>query len=318
MYRYRRRHLTEDHENLDRWLVSYADYMTLMFAFFVVLYAMAMINNEKFEQLSHTLGEVFSQQKDPGKGATGEGVLTEVKDSEIPLHGESLLESKGAKPVDSDTQLTSLDKELTGTPLSELKEQLDEALLPVVESGLADVELIGDWLVIELKSGLLFPSGSAALGPNAEPILSSVSDTLAKSQNYLRVRGYTDDIPIRNEQFSSNWELSVARATSVLRLMERQIQPERLAIEAYGPYQPKVSNDTADGRATNRRVVIAVSQYAWAPEVFIANESRELADETPAEVDEPAQADATVDEGKSKIRFVRLPNGALRITTRED
>ncbi|RCU44549.1 MULTISPECIES: flagellar motor protein MotB [Corallincola] len=318
MYRYRRRHLTEDHENLDRWLVSYADYMTLMFAFFVVLYAMAMINNEKFEQLSDKLGEVFSQQKDPGTGVPGEGLLDESKHADTPLYGESLVDAKGSKLVDADTELTTLDKQRTGTPLSELENQLNEALLPVVESGLADVEIDGDWLILELRSGLLFASGSAGLGPNAQPVLSSISDTLSQSANYIRVRGFTDDQPIRNEQFSSNWELSVARATSVLRLLEQQLDPERLAIEAYGPYQPKVSNDTARGRAENRRVVIAVSKYAWTPEIQIANEILIADDDMDTQGADTPAADTQSDEKRSKIRFIRLPNGALRITTRDD
>ena len=132
----------------------------------------------------------------------------------------------------------------------------------MVESGYAQLQIDGDWLEIELNSGLLFPSGSSSPTNAAKDILSVIYQVIADSSNYIRVRGYTDNQVIATEIFSSNWELSVFRATAILRVLEElTLNPARMAIEGYGQYYPNADNNTATGRAKNRRVVIAISKY---------------------------------------------------------
>ena len=132
--------------------------------------------------------------------------------------------------------------------------------------------------------------------------------------NFIRVRGYTDDLPINNELFSSNWELSVARATSVLRILEQLgTAPKRMAIEGFGQYYPSVSNDSPEGRASNRKVVIAVSRYAYQAQVSEAAEPQAAAatQQLQQQLEQITQEDGS-------IRVIALPGGGIRITTRQD
>lgn len=264
MNRYRRRHQEDHHENLDRWLISYADYMTLMFAVFVVLYALAIIEEERFRTLSETLGEMFHLEGYDEMGVKGDGLLTQQqRDENLSLYGEGLREQRGSKLLDAEQVSFNLEKAQVGTPLSSLEEMLHDTLLDIEEQGFAQVNIDENWITIDLSSALLFTSGSAFTTANAVQVLSSIGTTLKQSNNYIRVRGYTDNLPINNEMFQSNWQLSVARAMAVLQELEKNIDPRRLAVEGYGPYQPLADNQTEEGRARNRRVVIAISRFAW-------------------------------------------------------
>jgi len=312
----RRNSAVFDDAHLDRWLVSYADYMTLLFALFVVLYAFALVKEEQHAILSQSLGDIFQLAGHDEKG--GEGVLIQ-NTTDTPLtsgdriaeteFNKGLLEEVGSEPVEGDSQLISPDAKLLGTPFSSMEEKLATDLLEVMEKGYAKIEKDDNWLTIEFRSGLLFDSGSANTKNVTRTVLRQVLGTIAPANNYIHVRGYTDDQPINNEQFSSNWQLSSARASAIVQeLQALDIEPQRLAIEAYGQYKPKTDNRSVESRAENRRVVIAISRYGWKPkQVPVLGPPVELSTSVIGAV-----ADST------DIQVIELPNGGLRITTRNE
>jgi chemotaxis protein MotB len=158
----------------------------------------------------------------------------------------------------------------------------------------------------------LFSSGSAVAHSRAKQVVKIVKDIIEPVDNYIRVRGYTDDETIRNEIFRSNWELSVARATSVLVELESLgINSARMAIEGYGQYSPFAENNTEEGRAENRKVVIALSKYG------LPNEVNTLAEEQAAEIKEP-EPEVELPSDDDTIKIIRLPHGGIRITTRNE
>jgi chemotaxis protein MotB len=267
------------HDNVHRWLISYADYMTLMFALFVVLYAMALVNEEPFEVITESLGKVFVSDKEkPLHKPKGDDILfVNSPTKEGMLHGDHIIVTKSDIPAESaqprhildssviatqESNLSKVTDEKEGEQLITVEEAFNSVLNELLINELVTIETKGDWLEIGLSSGLLFPSGSSSLMSSASPILNSISQVLVPINNFVRIRGYTDNQAINTEIFPSNWELSVYRATSVLKILEQlSINPSRMAIEGYGQYQPIATNSTSQGRAKNRRVVIAISKY---------------------------------------------------------
>ena len=273
MMRRRMRHKIQKSQHTERWLVSYADYMTIMFAFFVVMYAIAISKNEDFQILSDSLEQVFEksarQQQQVGTGVNGTGILTDrVSPENDILYGESIRKNEqGPELLDGQSETSNIEKKHLGKPLDSLLTKLQSALIDEIRDGEASLELHQDWLIIELSSGMLFSSGSAVAQQRAKQVVSLLKDIIAPVDNYILVRGYTDNEGIRNEMFRSNWELSVARATSVLVELESLgINPARMAIEGYGQYSPFASNDTEQGRAENRKVVDALSTSGLPPQ----------------------------------------------------
>lgn len=308
--------VTED-THLDRWLVSYADYMTLLFALFVVLYAFALVKEEKYELLSDSLGEIFHLSGKEAKG--GSGVLIQ-NSSDTPLtsgdkisqendYNKGLLDAVGTEPVEGNSEIVNPDSKYVGTPFSSMKEKLTQDLLEVIEDGSAKIEQDDNWLTIEFRSGLLFDSGSAVTRNITKTVLKKVIGTIAPANNYVHVRGYTDDQGINNEQFQSNWQLSSARASAIVQeLQYLDVEPQRLAIEAYGQYRPKVENVDEKSRAMNRRVVIAISKFGW--------NKKSIVKKLPI-VDEVKEIDPILNnEDSDEIQVIELPSGGLRITTR--
>ena len=309
-----RRHKVE-HDDVHRWLVSYADYMTLLFALFVVLYAMAMVNEEPFETVTESIGRIFQadQTETKNKGHGDDILLVNSSKTNKRLYGNGIKDDAGPELTDGEPVLSNVSDSEVGTQLTSLEEELNTALYELVESGYAQLQIDGDWLEIELNSGLLFPSGSSSPTNSATAILSVINQVLAEVTNFIRVRGYTDNQPIDNEIFSSNWELSVYRATSILRLMEQlSINPQRMAIEGYGQYYPSADNLTEEGRAQNRKVVIAISKYGLDKESLLSSPTININD-----VD---VISGVVDSAKddNRIKIIRLDNGGIRITTRSD
>jgi len=309
--------ITED-THLERWLVSYADYMTLLFALFVVLYAFALVKEEKYALLSDSLGEVFHLSGRQEQG--GQGVVVQ-NSSNTPLtsgdkisqdndYNKGLLDAVGSEPVEGDSQIVELESKYVGTPFSSMKDKLMQDLLEVIEDGSAKIEEDENWLTIEFRSGLLFDSGSAMTRQITKAVLKKVIGTIAPANNYIHVRGYTDDQGINNEQFQSNWQLSSARASAIVQELQLlKVEPERLAIEAYGQYRPKVDNVDAESRAKNRRVVIAISKFGWEKPIL-------------KRIEEPiAEKEKTNsilnNQDSDEIQVIELPSGGLRITTRK-
>ncbi len=298
--------------NIERWLVSYADYMTLLFALFVILYAMAIVNEEPFETVTETIGRVFqsTEEKTKNKGQGADILPVNTVKSAKQLYGDGILEVDGPELLDGKKQLSNIQESNIGTNLDSLEEQLHAALYDLVESGYAELEVDGDWLEIQLNSALLFPSGSATANKGTEALLMLISDVVGSASNYIRVRGYTDNIEISNEVFSSNWELSVFRATAILRVLEKiGIKPERMAIEGYGEFSPNTDNSTKEGRAQNRRVVIAISKYGIDRANIIKTPVISIDD-----INEIKQKTNVLDDVKP-IRIIELDSGGIRITT---
>lgn len=319
MYRHRSKHTKIEHENLDRWLVSYADYMTLMFALFVMLYTMSLVKEEEYKLLSDTLGQVFEVEGDGGgKDAiqNDDILITEQEDTEFQLYGDGLLEVKGPELLDDESQLSNIHAKKMGNPLAAIEQDLKTALFDLLDNGVAKVEVDDDWLTIELNSGMLFSSGSATATNSARLVLSQISEIIQPVENYIRVRGYTDNIPISNEIFSSNWELSVARATSVVRVFETlNINSARMAIEGYGQYYPFTDNDTPQSRAQNRKVVIALSKYALNVPIEENQDSRaNLLQQLVGSEQTTQQQQSNSDN----VRIIQLPGGGIRVTTNSD
>ncbi|NMM40205.1 flagellar motor protein MotB [Pseudoalteromonas arctica] len=315
MIRRRLRHPSTKSQHTERWLVSYADYMTIMFAFFVVMYAIAINKEESFQILSDSLGQVFDksarQYSQEGQGVTGTGLLTDrvTPENEL-LFGESIQKQEaGPELLDGQSDTSNIKQKHLGKPLDSLLTKLQSALIDEIRDGEASLELHQDWLIIELSSGMLFSSGSAVAHQRAKAVIKLVNDIIAPVDNYVRVRGYTDNETIHNEMFRSNWELSVARATSILvELDALGINPARMAIEGYGQYSPFADNDTEQGRAENRKVVVALSKYGLPPKPIVTTEQPATEAEQPIEL--PSD--------DNTIKVIQLPHGGIRITTRNE
>ncbi|TNH97239.1 flagellar motor protein MotB [Aeromonas sobria] len=293
-------------DHLDRWLVSYADYMTLIFALFVVLYSVALVNKDKYRAVIDGMSQAFNVVPSHNAGVLdgqGNTLLNNAVSAE-----PSLLDGPAAQ-APSLAPISGIPIQQDGTTLATLDVQLQQSMGSLVDAGIVKLTQDENWLTIELSSGLLFSSGSAFMGPNAAPIINTLSSILKPVDNYVRVRGYTDNQQINNEIYRSNWVLSAARAEAVLSgLVTNGIAPQRLAFEAYGEFSPFADNGSEQGRLQNRKVVVAISKFAWVPPA-------------PAVVSpvaaEPAPAvNNAVDVGKIKV--ISLPGGGIRITTRQD
>ncbi len=223
--------------NHERWLVSYADFITLMFAFFTIMYAISTVDAEKLKSMEASIGEAFEPT------ASGEGEGTRILFGKEPAPELSM----GAGPG-GEVGLAVLQKQVT--------EQLAEA---IAEKRI-DIELDDRGLVISIREAGSFQAGSAVLAAEARTLLYEIGSILSRVGNQVRIEGHTDDIPIHTPRFASNWELSTTRATNVVAfLLERaNIRPEQLSVAGYGKYRPKVANSSDANRARNRRVDLVI------------------------------------------------------------
>ncbi len=240
--RFRRRTVAGEGENHERWLVSYADFITLLFAFFVVMYAISSLNAGKYRVLAESLEKAFQNRSGENEAKTAEPIQVGEPPKEfVPIEIDASLGEEAVK-------------------LEQISDQLEEVLAPYIEEDLIEVERTRFWVAVEVKSGMLFPSGSARLDRRADPVLSKLAEVMRQMPtNPIQVEGHTDDVPIRNRQFPSNWELSAARAASVVRrLIEYGVAPTRLAAVGYGEYHPVADNGSEAGRYRNRRVVVVL------------------------------------------------------------
>ena len=235
-----------DHENTERWLVSYADFITLLFAFFVVMYSMSSINEGKYRVLSDTLVEAF---KTPPKSP--EPIqLGEPRKSLDPV--DKLIEKPDIIEIRPEPLVDT-------TQTARIARQLQQSLKPLLDRNLIKIKHDKLWVEVELNNRILFASGEAELQPSAYPVLRQLARELRDLPNHIDVEGHTDNLPIRNEVFRSNWELSAARAASVVHLLTREgVDPSRLSAIGYGEFRPIADNRTPEGRRRNRRVAIII------------------------------------------------------------
>jgi chemotaxis protein MotB len=254
----RRRRQVEEHENHERWLVSYADFITLLFAFFVVMYSISSVNEGKYRVLSSSLESVFSdnaRSTEPlqiGELSRGEGEISPQPGiADVPIFNIELPEVPNytPPPVPEETIRT----------INDLSQQLSSTLADLIESDDVSIKKGDDWLELEMKSNVLFGSGDSRLESAAVPIIGKIAAILQTSANPIHVEGFTDNNPINTPRFPSNWELSAARAASVVHLLERYgLNPSRMSAIGYGEFKPIADNATEEGRKKNRRVVLVL------------------------------------------------------------
>lgn len=242
----RRRVVEDDHINHERWLVSYADFLTLLLAFFVVMYSISQVSESKYRVLSQTLNDAFN---------TGGGGKTDlVAPQPLPANGGATT-VLDLRPIQT-SPLLALPEEFI-----QMVEQASQGLGDLENSDMLTVSGNERWLQIELNSSLLFDSGSAVPKPAATPILNDLARMLLSGKQPVRVEGYTDNLPISSSQFPSNWELSSARAAAIVRgLIAGGVSPDRLSAVGFGDQHAVADNMTPEGRAANRRVVLMIAR----------------------------------------------------------
>jgi chemotaxis protein MotB len=234
----------EEHENHERWLVSYADFITLLFAFFVVMYAISSVNEGKYRVLSDSLVEAFSiaQNPMPGKGEGESYIQFPIKEAARAQRRRSEAQSRA------------------------LAENVKRSLEPLAKDGQVTVTETPRGLAVDIKASALFASGQADIAPAAVVPLGDVAKLLAQVPNVIQVEGHTDNAPIASPVFPSNWELSAARASRVVRLFEQfGVPPSRMSALGFGEHRALDSNDTPDGRSRNRRVTVMILRNAEGP-----------------------------------------------------
>ncbi len=246
-----RRKRQDEHENHERWLVSYADFITLLFAFFVVMYAISSVNEGKYRVLSNTLTEAFvSPAMRMDTIQIGEPVRTLQ-----PQIGESI----PAAPEAVEEYAPHPGTETAALSLSQVKQRLEQSLKDYIDKALVNVTRTERGIEVEMKSNMLFTSGSARLSREALKVLRDVAGILKDIQNQIRVEGHTDNVPIRTVTFPSNWELSAARAAAVVHLFARfGVNSARMGATGYGEFHPIGDNKTENGRQKNRRVALII------------------------------------------------------------
>lgn len=254
----RRRKGEEEHENHERWLVSYADFITLMFAFFVVMYAISQVNEGKYRVLSDTLASAFRTV--PGNSA---GAMVAVNpNAPMPI----AIPIRKAQPnVKADDKLRQNKERLRN-----VAKELAEALAPLVKEGQVRITEGALGITIDINANVLFAPGDARLGPDAVRALVAVAQILAPTDFPITVEGHTDNTSINTPQFPSNWELSGVRASSVVRLfVDSGVDARRLTATGYADQRPIADNATTEGKARNRRVAITIESRVPDNEVAV-------------------------------------------------
>ena len=257
----RRHRLPEFTSNHERWLISYADFITLLFAFFVLMYSTSAANNGDFRVLSDAIVRALglpglalepARPGDTGSRAVPAGIPNRSGDPvRVPLRAAANDEALRGAP----------EEESISKPLQGLQDTLRSSLGDLLTPDRLQLAPDSRWLEIKIPARLLFPSGSRAVLADAEPMLARLAELLGAVNNDIVVQGHTDNRPIRNGLFPSNWELSSARAAAIARILERRgIAPERLSVQGYAATRPLAANDSEAGRRENRRVVLLVRE----------------------------------------------------------
>lgn len=265
----RKSYRQDPQNNHERWLVSYADFITLLFAFFVVMYSLSSVNEGKYRVLSDSLGAAFKMVKPvelttrdvpaiPTPHLIYRADIPDAKHSMVLLGDSGAEEMQLEESVEDDSFSQQVLRQAEGE-IDKLGDEVENNFSELVEDDLISVKRNKFWLEVEIKSKLLFPSGSSKLLDEALPILQNLSKMFIDKPNRIHIEGFTDNVPINTRAFPSNWELSAARAATVVRLFETNgVDPKRMASIGYGEHQPIAENLTEQGRARNRRVVMVV------------------------------------------------------------
>jgi chemotaxis protein MotB len=245
--------------NHDRWMVSYADFITLLFAFFVVMYSISSVNEGKYKTLSDSLGEAFSNKEQQGNE------IDPIQIGTLPTTIQPIpLENPATVDVEKRRELSEeILKERR--QLGQVSDQFEQVLAPFIDDKLVSVKKHDYWIELEMNSEMLFLSGEAELSKKAIPVLKKIVEVINSLPNMINIEGHTDNVPIDNLKFRSNWDLSSARATSVVHeFVKEGINPPRLSAIGYGEFHPIGDNKAESGRFKNRRVVLVLMAQAFA------------------------------------------------------
>lgn len=292
-----RRRPVEDDPDLQRWMVSWADFLTLLFAFFVVMYGISSVNQEKYRQLADSLSEVFDRDQFGG-GVTSQSVFDQ-SGAGILDGGQSLIQAPATFIEVDDAQATAA--------LRELQARLTADLDGMFDAG--QVEILGDklWFAIEIRSALLFEPGDVIPAIEADPIIGKIAEVLKGVENPIHVEGYTDNQPVSGDRFPSNWELSAARAAAVVRMLEMNgVDSSLMAAVGYGEYKPAYSNRTVEGQQLNRRIIVVVSRDQAVRQALIATGSSGISELTVKTLLVPE-----VDPGEDTLEQIETETGVI-------
>ena len=233
-----------EHENHDRWLISYADFITLLFAFFVVMYAVSSVNEGKYKLLSSSLGSAFGDS-----GIAKPDVILPQNENELSL--KSMVERRDARLAEGQRKQQEY--------MRAVAKNLNHVLAPAVSSGQINITQTKRGVELDINASALFNQGEAELRGDSIKVLGDVVPILKQGDQIIEVEGHTDNIPIKNQRFPSNWELSSARASSVVRLfIEHGVAATRLTAVGSADNHPILPNSTPEGRARNRRVTVTI------------------------------------------------------------
>ena len=239
-----RKRYEEEPDNHDRWLVSYADFITLLFAFFVVLYAVSSLNEGKYRVLSDSLGNAFGK----------------ISDRSLPIikrEEQTRLTLKPKQSLEQKQRTEALRRERSG--MTNIARDILKALGPLVSQGKVRVTQSTRGVSVEINASVLFAPGDAKLSDESIEALKAVATVLKVDQHAIQIEGHTDNVPINTPMFPSNWELSTVRASSVVRLfIENGVAETRLTAVGHGSNHSVAPNDTSEGRLRNRRVELMI------------------------------------------------------------
>lgn len=247
---------TAAHSNHERWLVSYADFITLLFAFFVVMFSSARMDKEKTAALASAIETAFQQMGAFPANASGGAHGAQVKAGSAKAQNApaDLSRSEWEKTAFAQPQRTKPD-------FASIRNELEKALAPEIRRSEVALRIEPEGLIISLREVGFYASGSATIRPEAVDAVVRVASVLHSHDCAVRIEGHTDPVPIHNSQFASNWELSTARATELVKVLVEKydIAPDKLSAAGYAEFHPVASNATPEGQQMNRRVDFVIT-----------------------------------------------------------
>jgi chemotaxis protein MotB len=249
-----------EHVNHERWLVSYADFITLLFAFFVVLYASAQVDKRKAGRLAMAIQVAFQEL---GVFQSSSTKVPVKDDDAMPFETVQVVENL-KRDADLKRVVNPMKGDLTSSAeaqsLQDAKEALEKALNPEIQRHEVTMSLRRDGLVVSLKEMGFFDSGSSTIRPNSMDAIARLAQVLKQRPEDVRIEGHTDNVPIHTSRFASNWELSTARATELIKLLITgyELPPSHLSAAGYAEFHPVATDDTPEGRAQNRRLDVVI------------------------------------------------------------
>ncbi|NGZ08387.1 MAG: flagellar motor protein MotD [Nitrospira sp. LK70] len=278
------KHKHEEHENHERWLVSYADFITLLFAFFVVMYSISSVNIGKYRTVSESIKAALN----PLVNHSGANQVISV--------GEAKPALQGRNPTDA--------KEVMIRRIRQLAQVIKDKQLRDLVAFVTVVQTINGDIVITIPDRLLFNSGEATVRAEALPFLEGLGGAILEMNRHARVEGHTDNVPIRTAQFPSNWELSAARAVMVVRVLSELygVPPDHLTAVGHADTRPMTANSDAEQRAKNRRVEVVILEQAPPAPVLQSADETDISKQSTEEVSSSASQPGPELLGDGRLR----------------